>query len=173
LVGRLRKLEEAAVHRFPEPTEPTEEGRRRRAAWEDLLATMAPEHARLASAWLRALLADEDRDTEADRLGCAAWDVVEHHLRDGEPLALPPEVAEVYLADREALAIHDCEDCGYRVPIRCGEQSVVNGRVVPVKSAVRYFERCPLCGGRTGYSAHFLKHGGGAPAGKERPPWRA
>ena len=31
------------------------------------------------------------------------------------------------------------EDCGYRVPHN-------------------YFPTCPLCGGRTGYSAFFVKH---------------
>jgi hypothetical protein len=53
--------------------------------------------------------------------------------------AMPPTVADVYLAHPGAIALHDCEDCGYEVPHE-------------------YFERCPLCGGRIGWYAFWNKH---------------
>jgi hypothetical protein len=59
---------------------------------------------------------------------------------------MPPAVAEVYLK-HNALALHDCADCGFAVPITPG------GNGVP---ALRHFEACPLCGGPTGYAAYYL-----------------
>ena len=62
-------------------------------------------------------------------------------------LAMPPAVAEIYLK-HHAIALHDCADCGFEVPITPGG----NGT-----SAVQHFEACPLCGGRTGYAAYYLR----------------
>jgi hypothetical protein len=61
---------------------------------------------------------------------------------------MPPEVAEVYL-NHDALPLHECEDCGFRVPVTTGEYK---GR-----PAIRHFEVCPLRSGRTGYEAYFEK----------------
>jgi len=51
--------------------------------------------------------------------------------------AMPPVVADVYLRDG-ALPLHECEDCGYKLP---------HG----------YFDACPLCDGRIGYEAYFKR----------------
>jgi hypothetical protein len=53
-------------------------------------------------------------------------------------LAMPPALAEVYLAE-DVLPLHDCEDCGFRLP---------HGR----------FDACLLCGGRIGWDAYWQKH---------------
>jgi hypothetical protein len=65
------------------------------------------------------------------------------HLSEGTPLALPFSVASVYLDDPNVMAAHDCEECGYRVPVGCPEPLAI-----PPKPVRVYFERCPLCGGR-------------------------
>jgi len=117
--------------------------------WRPLFSTMAQEHIVHVCEEIGAL-DDGERDYFSFSAltrhvlgmdGAARWSTLQG------PLALPPEVAQVYLDDRDAWAAHDCEDCGYPVPVRTG------------KSLQRYFERCPLCGGRTGYSAYYLKHG--------------
>jgi hypothetical protein len=64
---------------------------------------------------------------------------------------LPPAVAQVYLDDPSLIAIHDCEDCGYEVPIGYSESLRS-----PAKAVRRYFDRCPLCSGKTGYYAYQL-----------------
>ena len=60
-------------------------------------------------------------------------------IRPEVALAMPPHVVEVYLAHPYVLALHDCEDCGYEVP-------------------VEYFKECPLCRGRVGWYAYWEKH---------------
>ena len=64
-------------------------------------------------------------------------------------LAMPPAVAEVYLTDPAAMPLHDCADCGFRIPVTPGEYKG--------KPARRHFEACPLCGGRIGYEAYFKR----------------
>jgi hypothetical protein len=75
------------------------------------------------------------------------------HLSDGTPLALPFSVAVVCLEDPDVVAIHDCEDCGYQVPVGCPERLAI-----PPKPVRVYFDRCPLCGGRVGYAALNRRH---------------
>ena len=60
-------------------------------------------------------------------------------IRSEVALAMPPLVADVYLAHPDALPFHDCEDCGYEVPHQ-------------------YFKQCPLCGGRVGWYAYWNQH---------------
>jgi|ERR1051325_77773 hypothetical protein len=67
--------------------------------------------------------------------------VKEAASKNMRPIHLPPHVAEVYLNDTSAQPDHECEKCGYRVPVtelkETGEIKV-------------YFPQCPLCGGNTG-----------------------
>ena len=60
-------------------------------------------------------------------------------IRPEDALAMPPQVAEVYLVHTDALPLHDCEDYGYGVPHD-------------------YFKQCPLCGGRVGWYAYWHRH---------------
>ena len=83
-------------------------------------------------------------------LTMAAIQYVEGHIQEGLPLALPPVVAQVYLDDPGVVAIHDCENCGYEVPMGYGEP-----HASPAKPLRIYFDRCPLCGGKTGYYAFY------------------
>jgi hypothetical protein len=58
---------------------------------------------------------------------------------------MPPEVAEVYL-NHHALPLHECEACGFKVPITPDDNR---------SKARRHFNACPLCGGKVGYSAYY------------------
>jgi hypothetical protein len=65
------------------------------------------------------------------------------------PVALPPAMVEVYLAGTPAtMPHHDCEDCGYPVP--------VTGFFAA--SSIYHFPLCPLCKGVTGWHAWDIKH---------------
>ncbi len=66
------------------------------------------------------------------------------------PAAVPPAVVEVYLADPEALPLHDCADCGMAVPVRPDRQAGPEGEPERV-----YFPTCPCCGGQTGLYAYW------------------
>jgi hypothetical protein len=58
-------------------------------------------------------------------------------------LAMPPTLAENILRTGGAhLRLHDCADCGFRVPM----------------PSDRTFDVCPLCGGELGWYAFFEKH---------------
>ena len=83
------------------------------------------------------------------------------------PLAMPPEVAAVYLRDPGAITSSlQCVDCRYQLPVSCpwptgppvrdaerpagpcilcGEHTLWHGR--PRCGVTVYFEACPLCGG--------------------------
>jgi hypothetical protein len=84
--------------------------------------------------------------------GLRAWLAlleVDHPPLPGE---LPQELVEVYLRDQEAEPLHDCEECGLPVPVRCGRRI---GRE-PVAEQ-EYFPSCPSCGGRTGRHAFWSR----------------
>ena len=55
------------------------------------------------------------------------------------PVVVPQEVIDVCIRDPEARASHECEDCGLSVQFK-------------------YFERCPGCGGHTGWGYYHLKN---------------
>ena len=68
------------------------------------------------------------------------------------PVALPLEVAQVYLDDGHAWPKHACERCGYRVPWAGAYEYYQDGtpmQLVQVPEQ-RPFPQCPLCGGPTG-----------------------
>lgn len=161
--GRLARLEKtAAVERALRAGRTNRAGEAhdaREAAWAIMQQTMSEEHARLVvetyaesgGAWDHPL-----RNTPGGRLLRHCLDTMDSLKYRRWPdteitaevvLAMPPAVSEIYLK-HDALALHDCADCGFEVPITPG------GNGVP---AVRHFEACPLCGGRTGYAAYFLR----------------
>ena len=119
-----------------------------------LLETMDQKHARIVQDEV-ASLRDPTKTPGArfSDLTVAAIEYVEGHIQNGLPLALPPAVAQVYLDEPGLVAIHDCEDCGYEVPIGYAEL-----HANPPKPARIYFDRCPLCGGKTGYDAFYRRN---------------
>jgi hypothetical protein len=86
------------------------------------------------------------------------------HLSDGTPLALPGTAGAVYLDDPSAVALHDCEDCGYRVPV-----GYPDANADPPKPPRIYFQRCPLCSGKVGYCAFYKRNGSTAARSEGRP----
>ena len=62
------------------------------------------------------------------------------------PSRIPEEIVDVYLADPEAIPLHDCEGCGLATPVRPNRL-----RGQDAEPEVVYFPTCPLCGGRTGW----------------------
>ena len=130
-----------------------------------LLSTMREDHRELLMNTLRELHEHDEENRARIRRGepsigpWSNWDslggrllwaanslFLDYFYGEGRvPVALPPEVCEVYLRDEEAGPYHDCEDCGYPVPVAPGKA---------------YFPVCPLCGGETGYYAYYEKHKG-------------
>ena len=152
--GRLIALERAAA-----TARSVDESRQHRAAeresvlearWAIMQGSMSEEHARLvveayAAGWQYVTSAGYRmpaanllrRCLEALHRSDQHWP--DSAIRPEVALAMPPEVAEVYLQHQHALPLHDCEACGYRVP---------HG----------FFEQCPLCGGRVGWNAYWHRH---------------
>jgi hypothetical protein len=150
-LGRRVGLLEGAVQR--------ELRRQLGAAVVRLRETMAPEHARLVVSWMREHGLGERRGGDPGHpshpctgrpnhacAGCidrldppalvrAAWVLLFEHLGHGAPVALPPEVARVYLEHPDAAPTAPCAGCGYRLPARGGR--------------LAYAGACPVCGART------------------------
>lgn len=77
--------------------------------------------------------------------GLRAW-VSSIAWRGGKlPEVVPSELINVYLADPEAVPVHDCESCGIAVPVR--PHRLFGMEAEPEQT---YFPVCPVCGGRTG-----------------------
>lgn len=75
------------------------------------------------------------------------------------PKFVPPEVINVYLRDEQALALHQCQDCGLAVPVRPNSQLGPDAEPEQI-----YFPRCPLCGGATSWKPYVSKPYGALPA---------
>jgi hypothetical protein len=149
----LERLEKAAatVHetREAQKRRDEEDDSEMEAKWAIMCTTMSEVHARIVVDAYAAGLQDvqhPDWGSPAstllqrclDALRCRPyWPYTQ--IRPEVALAMPPHVADVYLADRDALPLHSCEECGYRVPHQ-------------------YFRECPLCGGRVGWNAYWHKH---------------
>jgi hypothetical protein len=132
-----------------------------RERWKDACAeiaqTMAKDHRALVEGWHTPMIradfvrypwdpwARRRERLNPPRLVHALYEILEWGVRFGTPLALPPEVAQIYVDDPDAYARDDCEDCGYLAPLRARVTRVQNLIVIH-----RYFPSCPLCGGRTG-----------------------
>jgi hypothetical protein len=127
--------------------------------WGALLATMDPDHAGILFRAVEAhgcvtangaLLVDRAGGRLAEIASRMVSDSVSWHFQG--PLALPSEVVRVYFEDPDATPHHDCDRCGFMVPVHTGWRK---GYVV-VDPPRHYFDTCPLCGGRCGYSAYFM-----------------
>jgi hypothetical protein len=120
---RLAKLEVSARE---------EQGQRWRAALQALSASLSQEHARLIRDWIvtRDVLSVRCGIGHADTRFClrcveaadppaivrAMWVLTFAYVEHGTPVALPPEVAQIYLDRPEARAQTPCCDCGYLLP---------------------------------------------------------
>jgi hypothetical protein len=151
---RLARLEKVASARLVATTlanqEADESRARIEAAWEIMRSTMSEEHARLvveACALGRQYVESPSYSAPKGRLLRRCLDAIRRYdyahwphtqIAAEAALAMPPEVAEVYLA-HDVLPFHECEDCGYHVPHE-------------------YFKTCPLCGGVVGWYAFWEKH---------------
>ena len=150
---RLDRLEGAFRTQEQEAEEAAEGLQAIRTAWDRLAGTMAPEYVRhVLEEWAREPTVTEPRS----RLTRVVEDLITWPPPD-HLLTLPPEVAQVYLDDRAAHPIADCEDCGYSVPMR--PEWWQGGTPMTHFPAVSYFPHCPLCGGHTGVRAYYRKHG--------------
>jgi hypothetical protein len=140
LVRRVQKLEAVAM----------EETRRRfTAAIESLAQSMSTEHRRAAAGWLcsygttgKRCGAMHDRGRfclqciaadDPPALPFAVWVMIFAHVENETPVALPPDVARVYVEyPDDAVPGRPCPSCGYLLPVR---------PVGPV-----YVGCCPVCG---------------------------
>ncbi len=105
-------------------------------AWRQLAMTMDP--ADIAS--VIDVFATTDwpgKRTGRTALAQHVYRLLEHFDWNPGPLALPREVAQIYLDDPDALDVAECALCGFRVPTRT--RSPGYGKA--------YFDVCPLCGG--------------------------
>jgi hypothetical protein len=123
------------------------------ACFNRLMESMEPSHAHIVREEVLGGRHATDEGPRYSKLTINALRYVYRHLSDGTPLALPFSVASVYLEDPNVMATHDCEECGYRVPVGCPEPLAM-----PSKPARMYFECCPLCGGRVGYTAFHRRN---------------
>jgi hypothetical protein len=129
------------------------------AAVARLRATMDPEHARLAADWLQQHVANtrlgpctggaDPRHVcprclerfHPPALARAVWFQLLAHVASGVPVALPPDVAEIYLGDPDAYPANACEGCGYLMPMRTRLRA--DGTYRHIAS---YLGACPVCG---------------------------
>lgn len=133
-------------------------GPRRRTEEEDrytevatlLLQQMNGEHARILLEEVELAARAEVEGSGPNPWSAFRWafhDVIEQHIRRGRPLALPAEVAAIYLTDNNAEPLQHCEGCGYALPV--SENAPF---AKPPRIDRAYFEQCPLCGGNVGYA---------------------
>jgi hypothetical protein len=150
LLKRIRQLEQ---HVPVQPTARTDEDSPLSEAFTNLLLSMDEHHAGLIIEDLEGVHEDSVA-SQFGRLTLAAFDCVQHHLSRGTPLEFPAEVAIVYLADPNAKPVHDCADCGYRLPFTWARPLSK-----PPRPVTAYFDCCPLCGGRVGWHAFSCNRG--------------
>jgi hypothetical protein len=129
--------------------------RRSRRATDDLCESMAPEHWSVAETWMQQHCPDRQdvvRPGESwyamlarhqpPALVRAAWFLIAYHAETGYSVCLPPEVAEVYLGDPDALPARECAGCYYPLPTRV--------RIRPDDTYKHlggvYLGVCPVCG---------------------------
>ena len=116
----------------------------------ELQATMDPEHAagvaRVWIGWARDELPTEGRWVHLAQIAqhMVGW---AFHGDDSFRLALPPAAAEVYL-EHGVWPFDQCADCLLLLACAAGHwRGAGVGNAPTHVPAVRYFERCPDCGG--------------------------
>jgi hypothetical protein len=137
----LAELRALVPEPSPEAEDATHADRVRR-----LSVTMAPEHVELVNAVWEAHERDERGADGPERLAAVVHELLEAGARlSNFKLALPPPVAQIYLAEPTAHVFAQCKSCGLTLPIG----------LEPWRGAGRsadreWFATCPDCGGETG-----------------------
>jgi hypothetical protein len=162
VIRRICRLE-AALPPMPPPRLMTDADRQWAATTAALLGQMDPTHARVVREDLKR--ADSRGGHQLNGLTIAFIECAWHHLRENQPLALPPEVAAIYLSGEYSASVYDCEDCGYDLPVLWPDP-----HAIPPTPLRVYFPRCPLCGGTVGWHAFYFKHRRYKSAGALFPP---
>jgi hypothetical protein len=137
-----------------------EQQRRWRAAVDRIRETMNPEHARLVAGWLSKHMDGKRQGPHVDSpdhvcprcidrldppaLARAVWFMLIDCLMTGAPVAMPPNVAEVYLHDSQAYPASPCDGCGYLLPTQSTIRPDGGYRHIGV-----YLGECPVCGANT------------------------
>ena len=119
-----------------------------------LLRTVDPGHASLLKREFKAWAAARQQRAhfEISSLLYAAIRIVKRHLETRAPLRLPAEVAAVYIANPKLDYQHECQDCGYELPVGRPQLSAN-----PPQQQIVYFRRCPLCGGEVSWCGFKIK----------------
>ena len=119
---------------------------------------MDPEHARLVAAWLGGHVNGKQCGPHVDGpnhvcprcidrlapppLAHAVWlMLLDRTLSSGAPVAMPPNVAEVYLNDPRAYPADPCAGCGYLLPTQSAMRADGTYRHIG-----RYLGDGPVCG---------------------------
>ena len=66
--------------------------------------------------------------------------IVVSHITTGSPVALPPEVARIYVDDPDAVPARPCAGCGYLLPMRAKVRPDGTYRYL-----ASYEGACPVC----------------------------
>lgn len=120
-------------------------------AIEPILQTMREDHKEELLTELELWFQDKDYYSRTLSILFKALD------KDSNPVYLGPEFYEAY--KEGFLNLHSCEDCGCGIPILGGYAYIEKGQLINV-SARTITDKCPLCGGKTGYATHYLKRSG-------------
>jgi hypothetical protein len=145
LARRLEKLEATAQHAAQQ---------RWREALRQLYGTMAPKHIALFREWMQQccggqMIPIRSGETwpsllarlQLSALVRAAWVLMSHHMVVGAPVALPAQVAKVYLQDPDAWPTNACAGCHYLLPTRSTLR-----RDGSFDHIATYEGECPFCG---------------------------
>jgi hypothetical protein len=157
LEGRLDRAAAAARVNFD---------RRWKAANDTLFRALTPEHRRIIADWFAGSppldgppcpfqhrpsphFCDRCIDSvNPPALIKAMWRMVVAHVMTGAPVALPPEVAQIYVDDPDAVPARPCDRCGYLLPMRAKLRADRTYRFL-----ASYDGPCPVCETDTGDDA--------------------
>ena len=148
IMRRIQRLQ-TVIPPIPSPKPIPEEDRKYSATLLLLLERMDLAHVRLVVDDLKA----EDRSNKGRcRLTVAVFERVYNHLEKNQPLQLPAKVAALEMIN-EGWTTYNCEDCGYELPSNWPRVSAT-----PPATSMFYFDPCPLCEGKVGWHAFYMKH---------------
>ena len=156
IASRLQRIE-ASLPRKPPPRPLCEADIQYWQAFESLRRTMDPDHANLLQRELQLWAAarhprHQGLRFEISSLLWAVFKIVKRHMETSTPLVMPAEVAAIYISNPDLGSWHECEDCGYELPIRRAQHSGNHPRQETI-----YFVRCPLCGGQVSWCGFSIK----------------
>lgn len=149
IMRRIQRLQ-TVIPPIPPPKPLTEEDREFSATIERLLQRMDPAHVRVVLADFTAVGSGSNK--QHCKLTVAVFERVYNHLKENQPLQLPAKVAALETIN-EGFTTYNCEDCGYDLPSNWPRVSAT-----PPATSMFHFDPCPLCGGKVGWHAFYMKH---------------